>query len=184
MSCRRGRGSPSSVEYSSILGHLSPRGVHEKASRIERGATAEKLLNIVLAFLGAVWGGRELAESSERQTAVPEVPEGRKMSRRRFLTYAGIGAGVAAVAGAGGYWLLSRPPPPLQWWGVGTGNPEQDVWPGLGDQVIFTTAPWDPVPVLQRMRTGGKNEDVIISKLCTMVNRLTKDGSILPFAPP
>ena len=105
------------------------------------------------------------------------------MSRRRFLTYAGIGAGVAAVAGAGGYWLLSRPPPPLQWWGVGTGNPEQDVWPGLGDQVIFTTAPWDPVPVLQRMRTGGKNEYDVISNAGTLDDPLAEDGSILPFEP-
>lgn len=124
-----------------------------------------------------------MEEKPESQSAVPEVPEGGRMSRRRFLTYAGIGAGVAAAAGFGGYWVLSRPQPPLQWWGVGTGNPEQDVWPGLGDQVIFSTAPWDPVPVLQRMRTGGRNEYDVISNAGTLDDPLAEDGSIVAFEP-
>lgn len=124
-----------------------------------------------------------MEEKPEGQEA---VSEGRKMSRRRFMKYAGVGAAGAAgvgLAGYGAYQWLSAPPSrtPLQWWGIGTGNPER--WDGLGDEVIFTEAPWDPVPVLTKMRSDGRNQYDVISNAGTLDDPLFADGSIVDFDP-
>jgi putative spermidine/putrescine transport system substrate-binding protein len=124
----------------------------------------------------------------EKPEEVEEEQPTEGVSRRKFLTYLALGAGVAAIAGVGGYAgysLLSQAPrrAPLQWWGVGTGDPEQQVWHGLGDEVIFSTAPWDPVFTLDRMRTGGRNTYDVISNAGTLDDPLAEDGSIVAFEP-
>lgn len=112
-----------------------------------------------------------------------EAEAGGQVSRRKFLKYTAIGAGVAAVAGVGGYgaYVLLTRREPLQWWGVGTGNPE--LWHGLGDEVIFKEAPWDPVPVLTEMRQSGRNQYDVISNAGTLDDPLANDGSIVAFEP-
>ena len=125
----------------------------------------------------------------EKPESTAPVSEGRKMSRRSFVKYVGVGAGAAAVAGLAGYGAfqyLSTPskPAPLQWWGIGTGNPER--WYGLGDaggDVVFTEAPWDPVPVLNKMRADGRNQYDVISNAGTLDDPLFDDGSIVDFDP-
>ncbi|HYY47960.1 MAG TPA: extracellular solute-binding protein [Thermoplasmata archaeon] len=113
------------------------------------------------------------------------VSEGGQMSRRRFLKYAGLGAVVVAGAGIAGYsalsYLSTPSRPRLQWWGVGTGNPER--WDGLGDEVDFTDAAWDPVPVLNKMKADGRNIYDVISNAGTLDDPLFNDGSIVDFNP-
>src|SRR2546430_14727971 len=106
----------------------------------------------------------------EKPAGEEAVSQQGQMSRRRFLKYAGVGAAVAVGAGALAYGALpyfSTPARPrLQWWGVGTGNPER--WEGLGDEVDFTDAAWDPVPVLNKMRSDGRNSYDVISNAGTL----------------
>ena len=118
----------------------------------------------------------------EKPTSQEAVPEKGGVTRRKFMKYGAIGAVAAAGVAVGGYYLLSRPAQaPLQWWGVGTGNPEK--WFGLGDEVVFTEAPWDPVPVLNKMRTDGKDQYDVISNAGTLDDPLFADGSIVDFDP-
>lgn len=122
-----------------------------------------------------------MEEGSEGMEPQAQEPSGRaRISRRRFLTYTAIGAGIAAAVGVGAWAFLGRREP-LQWWGVGTGNPE--LWTGLNDEVVFTEAPWDPVPVLTQMRQSGRNQYDVISNAGTLDDPLANDGSIVAFEP-
>jgi putative spermidine/putrescine transport system substrate-binding protein len=127
----------------------------------------------------------EVGSMEEKPAGEEAVSQQGQMSRRRFLKYAGVGAAVAVGAGALGYGALqyfSTPARPrLQWWGVGTGNPER--WDGLGDEVDFTDAAWDPVPVLNKMRSDGRNIYDVISNAGTLDDPLFTDGSIVDFNP-
>src|SRR5438552_15127981 len=98
----------------------------------------------------------------EKPQGQQAVSEGRGVSRRTFMKYVGVGAVVAAGVGVGAYAYLNRPSgvsaAPLQWWGVGTGNPER--WDGLNDaggDAGVTEAPCDPVPCLNKMKADARN---------------------------
>lgn len=122
---------------------------------------------------------------------MPEMDE-EGVSRRGFLKMTAVGVGAAAVGGAAGFFVgQSRGPggaaAPLQWWGIGTNDPEMgyenEEWSTLRDQVVFTEAPWDPVTLENKMGTDGKDIYDFISNAGTMHEPLFEIGAIVDFDP-
>lgn len=112
------------------------------------------------------------------------------VSRRGFMKLAAVGVGAAAVGGAAGYLAAPRAgdDTPLQWWGIGTNDPEMgykegDDWSTLRDVAVFTEAPWDPAQLQQKMGTDGKDIYDFISNAGTMHEPLFDIGAIVAFDP-
>ncbi len=126
----------------------------------------------------------------EQPERVEEEPTG-GVSRRSFLKYTAIGVGAAAIAGVGGWYgyrALTSRRAPMEWWGIGTTTPEigylGETWEGaLGDDVVFTEAPWDPTQLENKMCSDGKDQYDFITNAGTMHEPLFDCGSVVDFDP-
>lgn len=119
-----------------------------------------------------------------------EELEGLGVNRRGFLKMAALGAGAAAVGGVAGYYAGAGQVgarAPLEWWGIGTNDPEMgykgEDWSTLRDVAVFTEAPWDPAQLQLKMGSDGKDIYDFISNAGTMHEPLFDIGGIVDFDP-